>query len=314
MGERTEKLKKYRRLIPQLATLVVIAATLTAGVMIMFFNSTLGWFAMNRQVDGNGMGVRSSGLTFPQVHAWRFDINGGEINDTFVKDGVWVDGMDVSTADPNDLISVESNDVSGGSEAHKFISLHLGTVDNLLTLSEDNCYYIRLDITDDVISSLGTALRAYYSIEKMTFYANSGVDETSALEDEYPATYSSLLHLVDVDCAVSRSAKAMTGSSEEASAIEAFFTTCANEETSGGTVTITADSNEFIQLDRNGGETEVYSVGEESGETSNAYYIYIRLRPDLATCFEATHDISVYMPCQLVFDISLQFEFYTPID
>ena len=57
MGERTEKLKKYRRLIPQLATLVVIACTLTAGVMILFFNSTLGWFAMNRQVDGNGMGV-----------------------------------------------------------------------------------------------------------------------------------------------------------------------------------------------------------------------------------------------------------------
>ena len=50
--------KKFIRLIPQFALLLVTALTLTFGV-IFYFNSSLGWFAANKEVDSNAMGVKS---------------------------------------------------------------------------------------------------------------------------------------------------------------------------------------------------------------------------------------------------------------
>ena len=64
MGERTEKAKKYRRLIPQLAMLVFTGAALLIGVVITAFNSTLGWFANNRSVTGGNMTAAMAGSDY----------------------------------------------------------------------------------------------------------------------------------------------------------------------------------------------------------------------------------------------------------
>ncbi len=312
MGETTDKIKKYRRLFPQLLLLCITSLTLILGVVIVF-NSTFGWFSKNRVVTGTGMGVRSDEAVFPSVHAWRFDMD-NEDGESFDKSGTWVEGLDVSTSDPDDLVCVEATSQSSNSaeeaqrEQYTYVSLHLGTVDNLLDLSEDNCFYIRLDVTDDIIAGLGTSVRASYSVNDIVFYDNRRVDQTSELETSFPEVYERLCGLVDVDCAVSLGAKAMTVSAE-ATVIEGFFDTCVNESSAAE---VTADADEYVQLDRGGTSTPIYTASESGG--SSAYYIYVRLRPDLATCFDATHDISVYMPCQIVFDISLEFEFYTPVE
>lgn len=312
MFKRRSSENKYCRLVPQLCLLTVTALTLVAGVVILF-NSTLGWFSKNRNVSGEGMGVHGKDMSFPSVHAWRFDMD-NEDGESFDKSGTWVEGLDVSTSDPIDLVCVEATSQSSNSaeeaqrEQFTFVSLHLGTVDNLLDLSEDNCFYIRLDVTDDIIADLGTSVRASYTISDIVFYDNRRVDQTSALETSFPEVYEELCGLIDVDCAVSLGAKAMTVSAE-ATEIEGFFDTCVNESSAAE---VTADADEYVQLDRSGTSTPIYTASESGG--SSAYYIYVRLRPDLATCFDATHDISVYMPCQIVFDISLEFEFYTPVE
>lgn len=56
MGETTDKIKKYRRLFPQLLLLCITSLTLVMGIVIVC-NSTLGWFANNRQVSGEAMNV-----------------------------------------------------------------------------------------------------------------------------------------------------------------------------------------------------------------------------------------------------------------
>ena len=57
MFKRRSSENKYCRLVPQLCLLTVTALTLVMGVVILF-NSTLGWFAQNRNVSGEGMGVQ----------------------------------------------------------------------------------------------------------------------------------------------------------------------------------------------------------------------------------------------------------------
>ena len=56
MGETTDKIKKYRRLFPQLLLLCITSLTLVMGIVIVC-NSTLGWFAANRQVSGEAMNI-----------------------------------------------------------------------------------------------------------------------------------------------------------------------------------------------------------------------------------------------------------------
>ena len=300
MGETTDKIKKYRRLFPQLLLLCITSLTLVMGIVIVC-NSTLGWFAQNRNVHGTGATVRAQGSEMPLIRAWRFDM-ATEDGESFDKTGTWVEGLDLSTADVRDIKPVETMDASASSsEQYSFISLHLGTVDNLLDLSDDNCFYIRVDITPLILNDMGTALRASYSVEDLVFYSNVGNDETSTLETSYAETFAELLGLVDFDCAVSATAYDMTNSAADATAVESLF----GSKKESGTLVLDDTEQEYIQLDRAGGTVQLYTAA--SNDTG--YYLYIRMRPDLETCFDATHDISMFMPCQLVFDISIELEF-----
>lgn len=72
MNKRTGK---YKKLIPQAALLVFMVAALTSAI-VMFGMTSLGWFAQNRDVTGDGMSVevyadRKSGFT--EYDAFKYD-------------------------------------------------------------------------------------------------------------------------------------------------------------------------------------------------------------------------------------------------
>lgn len=287
-------------------TSMILLGLFVLFVTLLYLNSAFGWFAMNEDVSGGGAGVRSSGHINPNVHAWRFDIvqNNAhlETGEDFIKDGVWVDALDAATtADPNDLVSVEVSPENDqvDTETFRFISLHLGTVDNLLDLSDDNCFYIRLDMTADVIGNRGAAVNLRHNIVGMEFYSSGG-----ALIDaeDLGEAYDRLRGLVDIDCAVSATAYDMT-TAAGATAVKALFTTKIPQEQGQEQQTVTPDAN-YVEIPHGETGAPVYAPQDNS-----PYYIYIRMRPDLETCFDATHDISVYMPCQILFNMEIEVGF-----
>lgn len=284
-------------------TTLILLGLFVLFVLMIYLNAAFGWFSMNNNVDGDVTTVQPAVTVDPNLHAWRFDLspdNGVTLVETgedFSKDGVWVDALDTATADDvNDLVSVEispDNDPVN-TERFKFISLHLGTVDNLLDLSDDNCFYIRLDMTADVIGNRGASVSARYDVTDMEFYSSEGdlIDHADLGE-----AYERLRGLVDLDCAVSATAYDMT-TAAGATAVKALFATQAG---AGQTVTPETDC---IVIPRGADGAPVYEPEDDA-----PYYLYLRMRPDLETCFDATHDISHYMPCQILFDMEIEIGF-----
>ena len=285
---------------------MILLGLFVLGAILLYFNKAFGWFAQNEEVEGNGMAIQADNSGFPNIKAWRFDIShdGGttfaETGEDFEKTGAWHDALNTVTLDATDIlpVTVSGENDDDNPEQFTYISLHLGTVDNLLDLSEDNCFYLRLDMTADMIAAHGGSVSASYNVEDLTFYSVTGniVDLEHGDQTEQ-ATYALLMQLVDMDCAVSTTAYEMT-TAADASAVEALFTTATTA------ASVTPGTN-YKQAPRNGTETPIYAPADPTA----AYYLYVRLRPDLATCFEATHDISEYMPCQILFDMVINFMF-----
>ena len=319
------KSRIYREMVLSATSAIVIAVIIFMSAAV-FFNGSLGWFSQNRQVSGSGMSVSPGASDFPEMHAWRFDLtatvgtgdNTDEDGDTLDKRGQWVDALDHETVtDPEGILPVENYSGNAHHELLKFKSLHLGTVDNLLTLSEDNCFYIRFDVTDELF-------RTYvgYSLDDsgITVYDQDRNDRTSeiaALEDEEHNSLNALdkfVELFQADVAVS--ANEFTPGLIYNKATGELIT----GEPGEGVVTATGEemidalfyTTETVEGNEVTTRTGLLTNGDDLrdlGEQARAYYIYIRFSPDLEKCFEATDHIATYMPCEITFDVTLTLSF-----
>ena len=292
MNTNTDKKQKYLLLSRFIAVILVGAI---AGLSVfLFFNNSLGWFVNSKTVSGSGMRVAPDGSVLPDMQAWRFDldatVNGDEDGDALIKTGSWVNAIDTSTATtPKGILPVVVQTYGSGEsgEIFTFRSLHLGNVDNLLTLSNDNCFYIRFDVTGELFqSAIGYSL----TTADVHVYDFDGNDQTAyidALEDENHNSLNALQQFVDifqVDAAVSSSEYTPEDDQDD---IDALFYT--GDERTG--------------MLTNG------AALRDLGEQSDAYYIYVRFSPDLEKCFEATDDIVAIMPCEITFDLTLSLTF-----
>ncbi|MCR5693826.1 MAG: hypothetical protein K6G89_02505 [Clostridia bacterium] len=284
MSDKITKSQKLK-LLGSFVTTVPLGV-LAVMAIIIYLNSTFGWFAQNTQVSGRGMSARVEDVTFPDMKAWRFDLNaqsnGDELGDTLDKDGTWVDAIDsLTTTNPKGILPVVENVYNSGDtgEKFKYISLHLGTIDNLLTTSDDNCFYIRFDVTEDLFrSAIGFSL----TTSGVHIYSLDGAERTSTIaaivdgEGNNLNIIDTFVEIFQVDAAISTTE--YTPAANQA-AIDALFT-------SGSRLV-------------NGGALHDF------GTQSDSYYLYVRFSPDLEKCFEATDHIATYMPCEVTFDVSL---------
>ena len=284
MLNNVSKSQKFKLLSSFISTLFL--GVLAIFMIVMYLNPSLGWFSKNIEVAGNGMGVQVEKSAFPDMKAWRFNLNdqlnGDELGDTLDKTGTWVDAIDsLTTTNPKGILPVVENDYAQGNtgEKYKFISLHLGTIDNLLTTSSDNCFYIRFDVTGELFRSAATYLLSTSDVHVYDFDGDERTSAIAGIEDGEGNNLNILNTFVDifqVDAAISTIE--YTPVTNQA-AIDALFT------------------NESRLV--NG------SALHDFGEQSENYYLYFRFSPDLEKCFEATDHIAVYMPCEVTFDISL---------
>lgn len=277
------------------------------------------------------------------------------------------------------------------SEKYQFASLHLGNVDNLLTLSHDNYFYLRFDITNPVIQ--GKLALASYSItdEEFEFYDSEGINQTSVVYGRAnEAGKSSLFSdMVLVECAVSdtaytpnddaldalfvknyvikngehylgynvvNSAPTLADKSSLSDAIiwtfdnnkltfvyndATYYLTSDNSTlsltTTAPNIVWSNSNNKFSYVNNENTYYVTYNsswgVSTESNDTTGTYdnyvvlvngdplesifedpkdtgyYLYIRISPDLLRCTEATDYFGEFMPCEILFDMTLEIEF-----
>lgn len=296
MDIRLRKRLKNHHLLSHFIVICVLLVLIVLSLMIAF-NSSLGWFANNNNVYGSSMNVKADGTVFPEMKAWRFNldetIDDDENGDAFDKSGSWVNAIDESTTTlPKGILPVVEKAYAENTIGEKwtFYSLHLGTIDNLLTMSNDNCFYIRFDVTNIIYQA-----SVSYSLltSGIHVYGYDGNDETSYIAEmddtlsESNPTQSSLQQFVDIfQVDVGVSSEEYTPSENQEQIDELFFT----GETRTGLLT------------NNGASIDLPAQ-------EKAYYIYFRFSPDLEKCFEATDDIVSLMPCEVTFDISLTIVF-----
>ncbi|MBQ9481451.1 MAG: hypothetical protein IJU84_04735 [Clostridia bacterium] len=280
----------------------VISLTLSLAVFVMAA-ATYAWFTTVWRGERKLTAKTGEGA-FPPLHAWIFDVDNEESGETILKKGTWKNALGNGTDNPNYSIKgiSEGNGV-GNSEKFTFKTLHLGTVDNLLQASSDNYFYLCFDVTN--IEQMGKKVRAKYSVTKndIKLYDLDGyehnISQTSSDEHYEEVDYSLFVDVFQIELAVSTVYYDLAADTAEntanATAVAALFT-------SGNT-------DGYVKLTNNNNNNANFADVFTTDKTS-AYYLYVRLSPNLENCMTATEAIATLMPCELVFDINFEIEFY----
>lgn len=280
---------------------IIIKIVALAFVVIITTSAAFAWFSTTFESE-NGVKYQTGDGTFPVMHAWMFNMTQEESGEDTAKVGTWVSAATATSASPSSdgqinidseeegylLSGVVLNNSNSITEKYVFKSLHLGTIDNLLSLSNDNYLYLRFDITTP--NTMGRIACASYLIGETDFhfYDATSADQTAAVITK-ATTYnkqSIFSEMVGVECVASTTAYAPGANLSD---LESLF------ENNG-------------TLLENGAElSEIYT-----DENNTTYYFYVRFFPDLEKCTEATDYFGEYMPCEILFDVefTVEFRFY----
>ncbi len=226
----------------------------------------------------------------PFFYAWIYDVTNENTGETILENtGAWRN-IAVSGTGDGRTCQIQKATERGitNSEKYVFTSMHLGTVDNLISLSRDNYMYLRFDI-DDLVRQ-GRKLRLGYSIARagVHFYDLTGTDKTSELTAQ---TLDEFIGLVNVEYAVSTAKYDPTVSDAQYTSMQALFS---SDNTLG-----------YGELTNGAALTDVFAA-----DRAAPYVLYLRFFPDLQGCFDVTEFLGTYMPCETLFDLDLTLEFY----
>lgn len=177
------------------------------------------------------------------------------------------------------LASSLSKTADGGTAYQSHVrAMHLGAINDLISISDDNKVYFRFDLNG---TDHGTVITLQHSFAGISGYNREGsalsdeiLQKLTALEGETP-------HLI-YEYAISEEAYAPAEASSELNWREIS-----------------------IQEDENG--RDCYLLQEQLNY-NEAYYLYLRAYPDLNTLLQTALILSAQMPSQLFFDIEMELE------
>lgn len=269
--------------------MILTCGTLVALLFILISSTIVyGWFS-NRHNQARSIAFIAGEGDVPNMQAWIFDMineNTGEASNK--DDGTWRSILISDLSDkyePSYEIAALTENSNADSEKYIFTSLHLGTVDNLITLNRENYMFIRFDITNP--STQGGKAKFAYDFpaegKYIRVYANDGTEVTGVDTTEFN-------DFLVMEYAISTTAY------EPSSNYDAMIALFTEDNTAGYGKISAAD--------------EILEVSDNGDAFTDAYYLYLRLSPNLEKCILATESISIYMPCQLTYDINFYVEFY----
>jgi hypothetical protein len=256
------------------STLVLLLA-----LLVCLVGASYAWLADFWSSGEGVLGLSAGDLVPPEGVMWLYD-SAADLE--AAQPGGWVQ----HTLTPNDgdgfLMQAPGVEQTQTEGAHSFAlrSLHLGTVDNLVTLSEDNTVVLRF---------------AFDS----TLHGNGSVEVLFTLG----GTLAQSVQVYDKDGAAHT----------DAATIEALELACASSPflqyaACIDTRAIAPDDAEFSTLafgDHVMAGERVQLITDAATAPEGAYYVYVSITPNLTPFTAASEALNRYMPCTLLFDTLL---------
>lgn len=194
----------------------------------------------------------------------------------------WV-SQTVTTVDNGNTVPGVASSVTDNKYTFTLTSLHLGTVDNLILLTNDNYVYLRV-LIDPV--ALGNSVEVTLSLKPsdgIELFDSTGAPISDEVSGEDPQTPLADLYAIDAVTPLLR----------------IDYTVSKTEYTP---ITMTAALEESFTTV---GDNTIYTAPD-----NDPYYIYLRIHPNLSAFMEATRFLYVYMPCTLLYSLDVSLLIY----
>jgi len=177
------------------------------------------------------------------------------------------------------LPSILVQNTAGSTYKYTLKSMHLGSVDNLVTLSDDQIVYCRFDISTQEHGTL-IQLDITQPTNSISGYGRTGqalptdvIDALNELDADNP-------HLI----------------------YSYAYSNKAYEPGQNGFDQLTFQSQDWTEDDVKNKYHLAMDIGQADDRSSENYYLYLRITPDLHTLGRDAIILRANMPCQLLFD------------
>jgi len=247
---------------------------------LLLATATYAWMSDGFVTPDSEISFTTGKTTPPPVKMWIYTDE--EEDEDLAAANRWVE-QSVTTVDSENTAPGSTASVTDGKYTFTLTTLHLGTVDNLIFLDDDNDVYLRVMIDPETLGNTVAITVALKSTDGIELYDSEGTlvtDETEGANPKTPLADLYAIHavkpLLKADYVVSKTA---------------YTPYTMIDEVRNGFSPIGDDT------------TYVAPDGDD-------YYLYLRIHPNLAAFMEATRFLYVYMPCTILFSVDIDLMIY----
>ncbi len=270
---------QHRTAIPRVLIKAGLLLLLSA---LLLTSATYAWLRVGFVTPDTEISFTTDKLTPPPVNMWIYTEE--DENENLAAENRWVEQSVTTDGSANTAPGVISS-VTDGKYTFTLTSLHLGTVDNLIMLDDDNYVYLRVQIDPAALGDSVDITLALQAENGITMYDSTGTLVTDGvgagaktpLADLYDVNETTPLLLIDY--AISKTAYTPYTMDTLAPELKASFATVEPDTT--------------------------YTAPDD-----DSYYIYLRVHPNLAAFMEATRFLYEYMPCTLLYSLDISVMIY----
>lgn len=269
----TQRQNPVRHLITSVCLLLLAALLLTTA--------TYAWIHEGFVTTDSEIAFTAGKLTPPVAKMWIYTDE--EENENLADADRWVELTVTNDGSVNIAPGAERSGPVDGKYTFTLTSLHLGTVDNLILLGDDNYVYLRVPIDPVALGNGVSITLELKETDGIELYDSTGAPVADETTGENPRTpladlydINETMPLLLIDYAINKTAYTpytMT------SALKESFATVEPDTT--------------------------YTAPDE-----DPYYIYLRVHPNLAAFMEATRFLYEYMPCTLLYSLDISVMIY----
>lgn len=298
---------------------LVLAFLLTVGFSYAWLTN----FWDSNKVD---VGFSTGTVEYPSIHMWTY-LTEDEAETVADATAGWTQVV-LTPEDHNAIIpdmGITQGDGYDNTEAFTIDvkKVHLGTVDNLVTMKEDNVLYFRFDVKKSMGTNFHLVILPAKPVDGAFNFSifslnQDGTTYTEVLEEaqdengdkikqtdengdvikdeEGNDTYVYKDVYVKLNDAINP-----TGDETESKILDISYASSTTALVPGGAGFSDLEFGEFKQPD-----------GVSSLANDASYYVYVKMTPRFSTVAAISQDLYRYMPCILLFDLTIYYEIYTP--
>lgn len=263
---------------------IVQSACLLLLAALLLTTATYAWIHEGFVTTDSEIAFTAGKLTPPVAKMWIYTDE--EENENLADADRWVELTVTTDGSANIAPGVERSGPVDGKYTFTLTSLHLGTVDNLILLGDDNYVYLRVPINPVALGNGVSITLELKETDGIELYDSTGELVTDETTGENPRTpladlydINETMPLLLIDYAINKTAYTPYTMDTLAPELKASFATVIPGTT--------------------------YTAPDE-----DSYYIYLRVHPNLAAFMEATRFLYEYMPCTLLYSLDISIMIY----